>query len=81
MTATFIIGQLKALPQRTRRNTEEIGTTGNRGIGNRKSEGLPLIRLMTPIGKPKPLTTKDGKEHEGGRIAVIAVIGKAKAYR
>jgi hypothetical protein len=36
---------------------------------------------MTPIGKPKPLTTKDGKEHEGGRIAVIAVIGKAKAYR
>jgi hypothetical protein len=40
-----------------------------------------IVKALIIIGQPKALTTKDTKKHEGGRIAVIAVIGKAKAYR
>jgi hypothetical protein len=36
---------------------------------------------MTLIGKPKPLTTEDTKEHEGGRIAVIADIARDRHDR
>src|SRR5689334_12806308 len=42
---------------------------------------VKIVTALIIIRQAKPLTTKDTKEHEGGRIAVIAVIaviGKAK---